>query len=172
VSYACDRRGFSITGTHASYQNIMHMDIDLCQPHKLRIWNVSPAQPIILYVEHNPMLRLFLADVFNLAGWYAHEAFDLSSGESMLRSYQRFSLLLAGDELSPYKPKRGLSGLQLVTLARSLPHRKEMPILFFSIEDRAEQAKAAGADEFLRKPYDLFLLVDTIRKLLAPGDGK
>jgi CheY-like chemotaxis protein len=150
----------------------MIMDIESCQPQKLRIWNVSPAQPIILYVEHNATLRIFLSDVFNLAGWYAHQAFDVSSGESMLRGYQRFSLLLAGDELSPYNPKRGLSGLQLVTLARSLPHRKEMPILFFSIEDRAEQAKAAGANEFLRKPYDLFLLVDTIRKLLAPGDKK
>jgi CheY-like chemotaxis protein len=149
----------------------MFMDIDdPCQPHKLHIWNVSPAQPIILYVEHNSTLRIFLSDVFNLAGWYAHQAFDVSSAESMLRGHQRFSLLLAGDELSPYNPKRGLSGLQLVTLARSLPHRKEMPILFFSIEDCAEQAKAAGANEFLRKPYDLFLLVDTIRKLLAPGD--
>ncbi len=150
----------------------MHMDIESCPPHKLRIWNVSPAQPIILYVEHNATLRIFLSDVFNLAGWYAHEAFDISSAESMLRSHQRLSLLLAGDELSPYQPKRGLLGLQLVSLARSLPNRKEMPILFFSIEDRAEQAREAGANAFLRKPYDLFLLVDTIRRLLAPGDRK
>ncbi|HEY9403109.1 MAG TPA: hypothetical protein VIQ24_10475 [Pyrinomonadaceae bacterium] len=94
--------------------------------------------------------------MFNLAGWYAHQAFDVSSGESMLRSYQRFSLLLAGDELSPYQPKRGLSGLQLVTLARSLPHRKEMPIPFFSIEDRAEEAKRRAQMSFCASPTTCF----------------
>ncbi len=146
------------------------MDIDPCQSYKLRIWDVSPAQPIILYVERNSTLRIFLADVFNLAGWYAHQAHDVSSAERMLRGHLRFSLLLAGDELSPYNPAQGKSGLQLVALARSLPHREEMPILFFSIEDCAERALAAGASAFLRKPHDLFLLVDTIHKLLAARD--
>jgi hypothetical protein len=49
---------------------------------------------------------------------------------------------------------------------RELPHRKELPILFFSIEDCGQEAKAAGATEFLRKAHDLFQMVDTIRRLL------
>jgi len=36
----------------------------------------------------------------------------------------------------------------------------------FSIEDCEREAKEAGANEFLRKPHDLFLLVETIRRLI------
>jgi CheY-like chemotaxis protein len=110
-----------------------------------------------------------MSDMFDLAGWHAHRAFDVSSAESMLRGEQRFSLLLTSDELPPLNLLPGRSGLELVTLARSLPHRKELPILFFSIEDCAERAIAAGATAFLRKPHDLFQMVDTIRNLLAAG---
>jgi CheY-like chemotaxis protein len=149
----------------------MLMDIDPCRrlPH---LGDVSLRQPIILYVERNSTLRHFMSDIFDLAGWHAHRAFDVRSAESLLRSTQRFSLLLTADELPPLNLLPGRSGLELVALARSLPHRKELPILFFSIEDREREAKAAGADAFLRKPHDLFLLVDTIRGLLAAGGEK
>jgi DNA-binding response OmpR family regulator len=147
------------------------MDIDPCK-HKPRIWDVSLRQPIILYVEGNSTLRHFLNDVFDLAGWHAHRAFDVSSAESLLRSPQRFSLLMTADELPPLNLLPGRSGLELVKFARSLQHRRDMPILFFSIEDCAEQAIAAGANAFLRKPHDMFLLVDTIRRLLAESGEK
>jgi CheY-like chemotaxis protein len=146
----------------------MLMDIDPCQ-HRPRIWDVSLRQPIILYVERNSTLRIFMNDMFDLAGWHVHRAFDVSSAESLLRSTQRFSLLLTADELPPLNLLPGRSGLELVTFARQLPHRKELPILFHSIEDCAERAIAAGASAFLRKPHDLFLLVDTIRRLIAAG---
>jgi CheY-like chemotaxis protein len=84
----------------------------------------------------------------------------------LLRSTQRFSLFLTGHELPPRELLPERSGLELVKLARELPHRKELPILFFSIEDCEREAKAAGANEFLRKPHDLFKMVDTIRGLL------
>lgn len=68
--------------------------------------------------------------------------------------------------MPPIDARYGRSGLELVRLARELPHRKELPILFFSIEDCERAAKAAGADAFLRKPHDLFQTVDTVRKRL------
>jgi CheY-like chemotaxis protein len=148
------------------------MDIDPCRHRPQRIWDVSLRQPIILYVERNSTLRLFLSDAFDLAGWHAHRAFDVSSAESLLRSPQRFSLLLTADELPPLNLLPGRSGLELITFTRSLPHRRELPILFFSIEDCAERALAAGANAFLRKPHDMFLLVDTIRRLIAAGGEK
>ena len=146
----------------------MHLDIDPCH-HRPRIWDVSLAQPIILYVERNSTLRLLMSDMFDLAGWHVQRAYDVSSAESLLHSQQRFSLLLTADELPPLNLLPGRSGLELVTLARQLPHRRELPILFFSIEDCAERAIAAGANAFLRKPHDMFLLVDTIRRLLGTG---
>jgi CheY-like chemotaxis protein len=144
----------------------MLIDLDDCQPRLSRIWDVSLRQPIILYVERNSALRLFMNDMFDLAGWHVHRAFDTCSALSQLQSTQRFSLLLTGDELPPINARYGRSGLELVKSVRELPHRNSLPILFFSIEDCEQEAKAAGANAFLRKPHDLFQMVDTIRRLL------
>jgi CheY-like chemotaxis protein len=144
----------------------MIMDIDPCRTPRRSLWDVSLRQPIILYIERNATLRLFMNDMFELAGWHVHRLIDASFAESLLSSDQRFSLLLIADELPPPNSIRGRSGLEVITLTRSLPHRKELPILFCSIEDREREAKEAGADAFLRKPHDLFLMVDTIRRLI------
>jgi CheY-like chemotaxis protein len=144
----------------------MFIDLDSCHPSLPHLWDVPLRQPIILYVERNSALRLLMSDMFDLAGWHVHRAFDLHSAASLLRSTQRFSLLLTGHELPPRELLPARSGLELVHLARQLPHRTELPILFFSIEDCEREAKAAGANAFLRKPHDLFLMVDTIRRLL------
>lgn len=144
----------------------MLIDLDPCQPRLPRIWDVSLAQPIILYVERNSALRHFMSDMFDLAGWHVHHAIAPDSALSQLRSTQRFSLLLTGDELPPMNSRYGRSGLELVKYTRELPHRKVLPILFFSIEDCEREAKEAGASAFLRKPHDLFQMVDTIRRLL------
>ena len=136
------------------------------------LWSASLRQPIILYVERNTTLRYFMSDMFDLAGWHVHRAHDIYSAVSLLRSSQRVSLLLTGDELPPLDLLEGRSGLELVTLARELPHRKSLPVLFFSIEDCAEEAERAGANAFLRKPHDLYLMLDTIRRLLAEGSNE
>jgi CheY-like chemotaxis protein len=107
-----------------------------------------------------------MSDMFDLAGWHVHRAFDPGSALSQLRDTQRFSLLLTGDELPPISARYGRSGLELVKSTRELSHRKSLPILFFSIEDCEREAKAAGASAFLRKPHDLFQMVDTIRRLI------
>ena len=80
-----------------------------------------------------------------------------------LKSEERFALMLVDNELWD------TTGLELVKYARGLRERKTLPVVLFSIEDREREAKAAGANEFLRKPHDLFLVVDTIRNLLAGG---
>ena len=144
----------------------MFIDLDECQPRLPRIWDVSLAQPIILYVEHNSVLRRLMSDMFDLAGWHVHHAIAPDSALLSLRSRQRFSLLLTGDELPPIDARYGRSGLELIRLTRELPHRTELPILFFSIEDCEREAREAGASAFLRKPHDLFQMVDTIRGLL------
>ncbi|HEY9401878.1 MAG TPA: hypothetical protein VIQ24_04255 [Pyrinomonadaceae bacterium] len=40
------------------------------------------------------------------------------------------------------------------------------------IEDCAREAKEAGADEFLRKPHDLFRLMDIARRLIERKDER
>ncbi|HEX8457230.1 MAG TPA: hypothetical protein VF656_08035 [Pyrinomonadaceae bacterium] len=48
-----------------------------------------------------------------------------------------------------------------------MEHRKETPIILVSMEDKEAEAREAGANAFLRKPYNLIELVDTIRRLFA-----
>ena len=60
-----------------------------------------------------------------------------------------------------------MSGVQLCSLMR---HRGcDVPMMFFSAMDRPvdiQNARAAGADEYLRKPDDLDIFVDAVSYLL------
>jgi CheY-like chemotaxis protein len=123
-------------------------------------WTQIVIQPAILYVENNLILSQLVTDMLDLGGFHVWRAENGTAAQIFLRHEQRFALLLVDNEL------RDTTGLEVVKYARTLPHRKSLPVILFSIEDCAEEAKRAGADEFLRKPHDLFLMVDTIRRLI------
>ncbi|HEX9919508.1 MAG TPA: hypothetical protein VGA87_10090 [Pyrinomonadaceae bacterium] len=65
------------------------------------------------------------------------------------------------------KGRPAFDGLDIVRDARRPPHRRRTPIIVLALDDCAEEARLAGADARLRKPQDLLLLVETIRRLLA-----
>lgn len=123
--------------------------------------NQTNPPAVILYVEENMMLWQTVRDVLEFAGWYVkrHEA---AYGLALIENRDHFDLLLI-DRDSRQSP----DGLKLVRRARQLPHRRETPIILISLADCADEARAAGADAFLRKPNNLIELVDTIRRLLA-----
>ncbi|HJR09367.1 MAG TPA: response regulator [Pyrinomonadaceae bacterium] len=123
-------------------------------------------QPVILYVENNLLLMQLVRDALDLAGWNVQHLRNTTSARTLLRGEQPYDLLLVDNEL------HHMTGIDLVRCARELTHRKGLQILLFSIEDYEEEAKRAGANAFLRKPYDLYLMVDTIRRLLAAGSDK
>jgi CheY-like chemotaxis protein len=136
------------------------MDIDPCR--HLRVpWRSIVIQPAVLYVENNLILSQLVTDLFDLAGWHVWRAECGMTAQTFLNHEQRFALLLVDNEL------RDTTGLAVVTYARTLPHRRSLPIILFSIEDCEREAREAGANEFLRKPHDLFLLMDTARRLVG-----
>lgn len=158
VSYAYDRRGFSFTErAHLSRTHLMLIN-ELSCPRPA--WRTIVVQPAILYVENNLMLAQLVGDLLDLGGWHVWRVPDGTTAQTFLRGEQRYALLLVDNEL------RDTTGLEVVKFARSLPHRESLPIMLFSIEDCEREAKEAGANEFLRKPHDLFLLVETIRRLI------
>jgi CheY-like chemotaxis protein len=120
-------------------------------------------QPAVLYVENNVLLSQLITDLLDLAGWHVWRAECGSAAQTFLHHEQRFALLLVDNEL-PDTP-----GLAVVAYARTLAHRASLPIILFSIEDCEREAKEAGANEFLRKPHDLFRLLDIARRLVK-GD--
>jgi CheY-like chemotaxis protein len=141
------------------------MDID--DPCRLRPpWRSIVIQPAVLYVENNLLLSQLVTDLFDLAGWHVWRAENGSTAQTFLHHEQRFALLLVDNEL------RDTPGLAVVEYARTLAHRRSLPIILFSIEDCEKEAREAGANEFLRKPHDLFLLMEVARRLVAAGDKK
>jgi CheY-like chemotaxis protein len=115
----------------------------------------------ILYVEDNLFLALSVRDALELAGWKVYHFSESGGASTAVGSSTHFDLLLLDEEM------RHLSGIELTRRARSLPHRRETPIILCSIEDREREARGAGADEFLRKPANIIQIVDLIRRLLA-----
>ncbi|HKP72222.1 MAG TPA: response regulator [Pyrinomonadaceae bacterium] len=135
---------------------------------KAELPKLSPPKytpPVILYAENNLMLLQIVKDVLGLAGWRVEHSYDGVYTRAMLEHTGRYDLLLLNDDL------HGFGGIELARRARALPHRKETPIIILSLADRAEEAREAGANEFLRKPNDLLALVETVRRLLA-GSGE
>ena len=141
----------------------MFLDDEFTSPP--RHWNTLPiSQPAVLYVENNLLLSRLVTDLLDLAGWHVLRAECGSTAQIFLRHEQRFALMLVDNEL------RDTPGLAVVTYARTLAHRRSLPIILFSIEDCEREAKAAGANEFLRKPHDLFRLMDISRGLVAESE--
>ncbi|MCA1566800.1 MAG: response regulator [Acidobacteria bacterium] len=122
---------------------------------------MSTLQPAVLYVENNVLLSRLVSDLLDLAGWHVRHVESGTIAQMFLRHEQRFALLLVDNEL------RDTTGLELVKYARRLAHRESVPIILFSIEDCAREAKEAGANEFLRKPHDLFMLIEIARRLIG-----
>jgi CheY-like chemotaxis protein len=130
-----------------------------CLPLRRKINDMSA--PIILYVENNYYLRLAVKDVLELAGWQVEECSNSGYAVAMMRLHKYYSLLLIDNEIS------GVDGLALVKEARRIEHLKQTPIVLFSIKDCADEARSAGANEFLQKPNNIVAVVDIIRSLLA-----
>jgi CheY-like chemotaxis protein len=61
----------------------------------------------------------------------------------------------------------GMSGLELVRRARSLTHRRRTPIIMLSASDAARAALQAGADVFLKKPYNIETIIEAVTGLVG-----
>src|SRR5689334_1692790 len=49
-----------------------------------------------------------------------------------------------------------LTGSQAIAMLKKIPHLQEIPVIFFSAVNQAEQvAKESGAEYFLQKPFDI-----------------
>ncbi len=63
----------------------------------------------------------------------------------------------------------GLTGLELVRLARKLAHRRALPVVMLTACEIEEEARLAGADAFLLKPQGIFEVCEQVARLLRTG---
>ncbi|HKP72569.1 MAG TPA: response regulator [Pyrinomonadaceae bacterium] len=117
--------------------------------------------PHILLVEDDEIVRQTLMEMLECEGWQVECCADGLLGLSKINSQKTYDLLLLDNEMPE------LTGLELTRQARILPHRRQTPIIMMSASNYAREARRAGADEFLEKPGDMRVLVETVRRLLA-----
>jgi two-component system chemotaxis response regulator CheY len=121
---------------------------------------VATSQISILQAEDNQMLASVLGEMFATEQWRVELCADGGSALDKLAGRERYDLLLFDNDLP------GLSGLELVLRARSMPHRRRTPIIMLSGNDCEAEAWRAGVDAFLRKPKDIDQVLSAIARLL------
>lgn len=126
--------------------------------------------PLVLYAEDNRLVAAPVRDVLELAGCRVEHCADGVTALALLRSAAlrsvRYDLVLLDNELPE------LAGMEVARAARALKECRRTPIILVALEDCADEARAAGASEFLRKPHNLLTLADAVRRLLGRGRVK
>jgi CheY-like chemotaxis protein len=115
----------------------------------------------ILCVEDNTLLLYAIKETLELEGWLVEVCEDGSTALAQLESGESYQLIITDNDLP------GVSGLELIRHARRLAHRRLTPIIMLSATACQAEAHSAGADHFLRKPEDIYLVVETAHRLLA-----
>ena len=119
----------------------------------------------ILYAEDDATLRRTVRETLELEGWSVVTCAHGAAALALIEGGAHFDLLLL-DNTMP-----GVSGLELTRRARTLAHRRHTPIVIFSATECGREARRAGADWFLGKPYGVLRIVETVAPLLAARDG-
>src|SRR5207253_10804785 len=114
----------------------------------------------ILHAEDNPAVAKLLREMFEREKWQVDLCTDGASALERLSGEGRYDLLLFDKDLP------GMSGLELVLRARSIPGRRRTPIIMLSGEECEAEAWRAGVDDFLRKPKHVDQVPSTIARLL------
>jgi two-component system cell cycle response regulator DivK len=120
------------------------------------------SEPTILYIEDNEYNRKIVRQLLSRT---AHRLIEAVDGESGVAQAQQElpDLILMDVQL----PK--MSGLDATRILKADPRTKHIPIIVitsFALSGDQEKAAAAGADDYLAKPYSPRALLALIRRFL------
>ena len=116
--------------------------------------------PHILLVADHKVVAQAVKETLEEEGWRVTLCCDGAVAVTKMASDAGYKLLLFDNHLP------NIDGLELVRYARTLPHRKETPIIMISARECGRAARRAGADAFIRKPEGMGQLVEIIDRLL------
>jgi DNA-binding transcriptional MerR regulator len=119
--------------------------------------NGPPTQRLVLLAERDPGAAELLEFFLRTEGYDVHVALGVDEAE---REWLERGPQLAIVELM-------ISGGRGTELCRRLKRRDAGPVLAVSVLEARDEALAAGADAFLRKPLDPLVLVSTVKDLLG-----
>ena len=118
----------------------------------------------LLYVGNDQHWLAALRKVLRKPEYHIVSCPDRGSAILFLKGDARYHLLLFELDLC------GTTGLELASLARSLPHREHLPILIVAGEEITDQleelARSAEASEYLTKTGDISLAAASVQRHL------
>jgi len=122
----------------------------------------SGVRALILVVERNPAVQKLESFLLQDAGFRVEFAKDGQEAHERARTNRPY--LLVTEILVPK-----VDGLTLCRRLREDPTTREIRVVVFSHLDAEDRAIEAGADAFLRKPFDPDKLIEVVRRLI---DGR
>jgi CheY-like chemotaxis protein len=122
----------------------------------------SGVRALILVVERNPAVQKLESFLLQEAGFGVEFAND--GQEALDRARTNRPYLLVTEILVPK-----VDGLTLCRRLREDPATRDIHVVVFSHLDAEDRAIEAGADAFLRKPFDPDRLVEVVRGLIDAG---
>jgi CheY-like chemotaxis protein len=131
------------------------------QPRRTVRKQVRPAT--VLHVEDSKIVADTVRDALEMEGLNVVTCVNGATALRMLEGKEHYDLLLFDNDL-PH-----VNGVELIRLARQLPHRKRTPVIMFSAGDVEAEAWRAGADAVLKKPDDIGRLTGMVKRLLSKG---
>ncbi|HEX8457157.1 MAG TPA: response regulator [Pyrinomonadaceae bacterium] len=118
-------------------------------------------QPIrILYAEDYDLVLFTVKQLLELESWQVDICRDGATALKKLEGDEHYDLIILDAQLP------GESGVSLIHRARQLAHRRRVPVILFTGSLKQDEALAAGADAFLKKPTGLKELIATCNSLL------
>jgi CheY-like chemotaxis protein len=127
----------------------------------------NERMPRVLLVEDAPFLRYAFGRLLRLQGFDVREAHD---GQDALQCLEEFHpQLVLTDLMMPV-----MSGLELIHRLRGRPDTAGVPIVAITADatiQAEEQARKAGAADFITKPVDLPELLQRLRNLMPAPAG-
>ena len=121
----------------------------------------TKSSPIsILHIEDNKAFARTIQETLGAEGIHVDFCLNGRAGLALLKNHASYDLIIVDNELP------GLSGLELVLHIRSIPHRRNTPVIMLSGDDCEAAAWRAGVNDFLRKPEAVDQVSSTIKRLL------
>jgi CheY-like chemotaxis protein/tetratricopeptide (TPR) repeat protein len=124
--------------------------------------NAVETPPVrILHVEDRADIADAVKEVLEDEGWIVETCDKGFDALKLLESDAHFDALIFDNQLPD------VNGVELIRLARRMPHRQHTPVIMLSGSEIETEARRAGANVFLRKPGDMRAIAETIARLLA-----
>jgi two-component system alkaline phosphatase synthesis response regulator PhoP len=116
----------------------------------------------ILVADDDPIVLRFLEALLSDAGYEVCTAGDGEEALQKIREEKPDMVIL--DLVMPYR-----DGFDICRTVRQSPSTRTLPIIVLSMKDKESdiiRCFEAGADEFVRKPFNALELIARIRKIL------